>query len=518
MRSRTMRLVVLLSLVLGTLAIPGVTATPIANDAFQRTWARTDQPVAAGAISRTWMWGPEAFTDAIPEPYAQSPGQNRTVQYFDKSRMEITHPDAVDDGLWYVTNGLLVSEMVSGQVQIGDSQYGETIDPPAIPVAGDTDGQILPQIPSITYADIATFDLRNRPARAVGELIWGYITRAGHESMGDPYHGSGVTAAYYVPETNHTVASVFWDFMNSEGLIRQGDSSAVDKLFPNPFYATGFPITEAYWLTVKVAGAQKDVLWQCFERRCLTYTSSNPVGWQVEAGNVGLHYFDWRYAGAEPAPVGEHGVVTRVVDGDTFDVDLNGTVYRVRLIGIDTPEVYGGVDCYGPEASAATKQLIEGKVVRLVKDVSNTDRYDRLLRYVYVGDLFVNDWLVRNGYAYASTYPPDVAHSQQLAAAQNEAQAAGRGLWAGCNATPTQPPAQPTATPTQPAQPTATPTKPPSSACHPSYPNFCIPPPPPDLNCSDFSASQKPIRVLWNVPNPDPHRLDGNKDGWGCEG
>src|SRR5688500_4543766 len=62
-------------------------ATPV----FERTWARTDKPVTDGEANRTWMWGPEGNTGAIPEPYLESPGGMRTVQYFDKSRMEITH-------------------------------------------------------------------------------------------------------------------------------------------------------------------------------------------------------------------------------------------------------------------------------------------------------------------------------------------------------------------------------------------------------------------------------------------
>ncbi len=67
-------------------------------------------------------------------------------------------------------------------------------------------------------------------------------------------------------------------------------------LFENPYFATGLPITEAYWVRIKVAGTVKPVLLQCFERRCLTYTPDNPSGWQVEQGNVGQHYYQWRYA------------------------------------------------------------------------------------------------------------------------------------------------------------------------------------------------------------------------------
>ncbi len=93
-----------------------------------------------------------------------------------------------------------------------------------------------------------------------------------------------VTAGRFVPETGHTIASPFWEFMSS---LQQADG--------NPFYSTGYPISEAYWADVRVGGESKTVLMQLFERRVLTFTPSNPPAWQVEAGNVGQHYFRWRY-------------------------------------------------------------------------------------------------------------------------------------------------------------------------------------------------------------------------------
>jgi hypothetical protein len=67
------------------------------------------------------------------------------------------------------------------------------------------------------------------------------------------------------------------------------------KLFDPTFFATGLPVTEAYWTRVLVGGQRVDVLIQCFERRCLTYTPTNPTEWRVEMGNVGQHYYTWRY-------------------------------------------------------------------------------------------------------------------------------------------------------------------------------------------------------------------------------
>lgn len=127
--------------------------------------------------------------------------------------------------------------------------------------------------------------------------------------------------------------------------------------------------------------------------------------------------------------------VTRVIDGDTIEVNLEGAIYKVRYIGIDTPETVHPsepVECFGKEASDKNSELVEGKIVRLEKDVSETDKYGRLLRYVWVGDIFVNDYLVRQGYAYASTYPPDVKYADQFAQAQTEAIDDNRCLWAIC--------------------------------------------------------------------------------------
>ena len=92
--------------------------------------------------------------------------------------------------------------------------------------------------------------------------------------------------------------------MTASGTVWAGDSYLNEPLIANPFYATGLPITEAYWARVLLEGIPTDVLLQCFERRCLTWTPDNPVGWEVEAGNVGLHYYIWRYGEPPPRPVG----------------------------------------------------------------------------------------------------------------------------------------------------------------------------------------------------------------------
>jgi len=126
----------------------------------------------------------------------------------------------------------------------------------------------------------------------------------------------------------------------------------------------------------------------------------------------------------------EETVVERVVDGDTF-VTREGS--RVRLIGVNTPEITGSAEFYGEEAAAYTKRMLTGKTVWMFKDVSETDRYGRLLRFVFIpGDaLMFNERLVREGYANAATYPPDVSLADRFREAEREARSEGAGLWGG---------------------------------------------------------------------------------------
>jgi micrococcal nuclease len=126
-------------------------------------------------------------------------------------------------------------------------------------------------------------------------------------------------------------------------------------------------------------------------------------------------------------------MVKAAVDGDTVEL-ADGT--RVRYIGVDTPETVHPskpVQCFGKEASNFNKSLVEGHPVRLERDISDTDKYGRLLRYVYLEDgTFVNMALITNGYAKISTYPPDVAFARDFQVAQGLARQEKRGLWGGC--------------------------------------------------------------------------------------
>ena len=276
-------LLILVSLVFG---IATVSAEAPANEHFQSVWDRTDRPVAEGMAVRTWMWGPDAFTGSLQEPYAESPGGQRTVQYYDKARMEITDPNGDPNSEWFATNGLLVVELITGQLQTGNATFE---DRPAaqVNVAGDADNMTGP-----TYATLNS--VLDQPPLAVGDAIVQRIGRDGTVTNEQGLAAQGITTAILDDVTQHTIATPFWDFMNSSGMVYEGGQYVQDVLFLNAYFATGRPITEPFWVTVTVGGTLKLVLLQCFERRCLTYTPDNAPEWRVEAGNVGRHYYEWR--------------------------------------------------------------------------------------------------------------------------------------------------------------------------------------------------------------------------------
>lgn len=189
----------------------------------------------------------------------------------------------------------------------------------------------------------------------------------------------------------------------------------------------------------------------------------------------------------------------------------------MRLIGVDTPETNGGPICYGQEATGKAAELIGsvGGNVLLEKDISETDRYGRLLRYVWLEDAagrrMLDEELVLAGYAQVSTFPPDVKYADRFLAAERNARAAKRGLWGACDYFGA-PIAQPV--------PTSIVVPPPSggSGGEPSG-GLLYDPNGPDRDCSDFSTHQQAQDFFLAAGGParDPHRLDGDHDGIACE-
>ncbi|HUG15366.1 MAG TPA: CHRD domain-containing protein [Thermomicrobiales bacterium] len=281
-----------------------------ADPVFERTWERTDYPVKNLAVPRTWIWGPGPNDAGDMEPYVEAPGGMRLTQYTDKSRMEDNTWRTTEEP-WDVTNGLLVVEMMNGQIQVGDNAFFPHPNGPSDEnVAGDPGADNGP-----TYATMA--DVRDEPAAADGALLTQRLALDGTISNDPALASMNVTAAerVMVPGIDHQVASVFLAFMQSSGPVWVNDMLVNERLFINDYYATGYPVTEAYWADVRVGGTLRTVLLQCFERRCLTYTPGNPAGWLVEAGNVGQHYHNWRHGDGMP-PLPEERLFVAHLTGD----------------------------------------------------------------------------------------------------------------------------------------------------------------------------------------------------------
>jgi len=267
-----------------------------ADPAFAARWERVDRPVATGAVQRSWIWGPSPLTGGLTERYQESPARSRLVQYFDKGRMELTHPDGDPNAEWFVTGGLLTRELVSGRIQLGDQLFLDAGRGAAVPVAGDPDN-VFP-----TYADLASIIDRSQPDRT-GQAATAVLTPDGWTERSDAADDPEAQFVHYVSYTGpvgepvgYNIPRAFWTFMTQPGLIWQDDQVvAADPLF-DWLFVLGYPIADPFWVQVRLRGEPTWVLVQPFERRVLTYTPSNPPGWRVEMGNIGQHYLRWRYA------------------------------------------------------------------------------------------------------------------------------------------------------------------------------------------------------------------------------
>ncbi|MHB8646344.1 MAG: hypothetical protein ACYDAR_11205, partial [Thermomicrobiales bacterium] len=256
---RTLSAVVCIILLLGGCGTPARGATTFADPAFQRQW------VAGEALAPNF-WGPLATaTNRQQEPYVEAQSGQRLVQYFDKGRMELTNGA--------VTNGLLASEIVNGRLQVGDATFQAKASPD-IPIAGDPDN------PGPTYAQLGTKAknlLAGSPLQSSAEHIVRLNADGTLTSGNAGLTGRAVLVGYDDP-TKHNIPGVFVDYRSKVGLA-----------------TIGYAISEPFAVNVKVAGQQREVLIQVFERRVLTYTPDNPPAFQVEMGNIGQHYYQWRY-------------------------------------------------------------------------------------------------------------------------------------------------------------------------------------------------------------------------------
>jgi hypothetical protein len=260
-------------------------ATQFATPAFMQRWQQDEAKVAN-------FWGPLANArDGQQEPYAGGQAaaictpdlaacsravaaNQRTVQYFDKGRMELTTPGSP------VTAGLLVVELMTGRIQIGDTAFDQRT-PAAIPVVGDPTNTLY-------YRDIATATYAPPKIGAYTQTV---LAVNGGGPLGEPVGGSpsfppndpAALITTIDPQTGHGVAQAFDAFRGRVGLD-----------------GIGLAVTEPFWTVATVGGQSRLLLAQAFERRVLTYNSANPDPFKVEFGNVGQQYYTWRYGNAGP--------------------------------------------------------------------------------------------------------------------------------------------------------------------------------------------------------------------------
>jgi endonuclease YncB( thermonuclease family) len=379
-----------------------------------------------------------------------------------------------------------------------------------------TDGKLY----TVQYFERAVFELHPEnpaPNDVLLSLLGNFLYQHKYPGGAPGQTPNTALGSRLFTETGKRVGGVFLDYWNKNGGLAQ----------------QGYPISEEFNEKSDLDG--KTYLVQYFERAVFEYHPEQQPPFNVLLSQLGTFQYKARYqsgngsgtgtgAGTGQTPATGNRIsaqVVHVVDGDTIDVSIDGQTKRLRYIGVDTPETVDPnrpVGCYGPEASNFNKSLVEGKTVQLEKDVSETDRFGRLLRYVYVGDTFVNAELVKQGYAQVATFPPDVKYVEMFKQLEQEARAAGRGLWSTtCHGvTPTTPPIPQPPAPSPPPPPAPSPTTPSGGGgvCGTPYD-----PHGPDRDCSDF-ATQAQAQCFFEAaggPGSDPHRLDGDHDGIACE-
>jgi hypothetical protein len=267
-------------------------AAPNADDAFRRLWERQDRPVAEQTSGRSWTWGPAPISGQLQEdfsayPQPPLPDGKRIVQYFDKGRMEISDPNADPASPWFVTSGLLPVELMTGRMQMGFESFARWRES-YVTAIGDPGS--FPTYPDLLplYQNPGKLD----PDR-LGKPVTGFRNPDERISAFTAYSNDPATILRPGPN-NHGIPQAFLDFQTQHGPVYE-DGRFVERQIYDPLFVFGLPITPAVWVRAKVGGVDQPVLFQVFERRVLTYNPANPLAFRVEMGNVGQHYYQWRY-------------------------------------------------------------------------------------------------------------------------------------------------------------------------------------------------------------------------------
>lgn len=303
-------------------------AAEFGRPAFRNLWARTDYPVQRGVAEHSWVWGPQPLSQELGEWYVDLEGNTwfRPVQYFDKGRMEITYPAGDPTELWYITGGLLARNIIDGQVQIGQGAF-VPLPAPDTPVAGDP-GTGFP-----TYADLRAI-VRTGPHDQIGDHVAVRFTPDGFVPA--PEYAASPATEVVTTINGSGVPRAFRDFLSQAGVAYiDGSFQQIGPLF-DWHYIAGLPISRAFWTRVPVGGVERDIMVQVYERRILTYNPANPAAFQVEMGNVGQHYYQWRYI--DPFAGGNQALITAPAPGVTVGSPLsvmgfeNGTAFEAGIL------------------------------------------------------------------------------------------------------------------------------------------------------------------------------------------
>lgn len=253
------------------------------DPAFLQLWDQTDGPVASGQASRSWLWGAQPNYMGM-EQYIEGQDGKRLVRYYDKGRMEINNPNADKADPSYVTSGLLATEMIANEIQVGDHTFITPTGKSTIPVAGDKrkDNPLTPDYAALK--GVSSLHGENQSPNRIGQSVNEMLDVYGNVGL-DTEHTNIAKYAAFSSATGHNIPDLFWAYLQ--------DMQSTYNL--NWTTMLGYPISEAYWTQMRVNGTDMPVMIQAYQRRVLTYAPDFPPGWQVQMGNIGQHYYEWRY-------------------------------------------------------------------------------------------------------------------------------------------------------------------------------------------------------------------------------
>lgn len=251
------------------------TRLKLPDPAFWNTWRTADLPVANNQAARPYLWGPTAIFSGT-ETFEEAKDGKQMVVYFDKGRMEIKDPRPTRPSKYLVTAGALAKELVTGQIATGVSKV-ESRQPADVMIAGDDPNADAPTYATFNKLGTDAGKAQNRTGQAIDATLSRDGTVRSNADL-----GAKAKVATFVKETGHNLPEPFLNYFKSQNW--------------DWIYVAGYPISEPYWVKISVAGQQRDVLVQVFERRTVTYDPAEPLNeYKVQFGNVGQQYYKWRY-------------------------------------------------------------------------------------------------------------------------------------------------------------------------------------------------------------------------------